>query len=71
MTTPNEMNRRAFIKSTAAVTAAAAVAPTARAGDAPADGLIHRNERSRHALTASSAGRISCAAASSSAAARR
>ena len=45
MTTPYEMNRRAFMKSTAAVTATAAVAPTARARDAPADGLIHRSER--------------------------
>ncbi len=46
MTAPYEMNRRAFIKTTAAATATAAVAPSARAQDAPADGLIHRNERS-------------------------
>src|SRR3954464_5188037 len=45
MTAPNEMNRRAFIKSTAAATATAAVAPSARAQDAPADGLIRRHER--------------------------
>jgi aryl-alcohol dehydrogenase-like predicted oxidoreductase len=45
MTAPNEMNRRAFMKTTAAATATAAVAPSARAQDAPADGLIHRNER--------------------------
>ena len=45
MTTPYEMNRRAFIKTTAAATATAAAAPSARAHDAPADGLIHRNER--------------------------
>ena len=46
MTAPYEMNRRAFMKTTAAATATAAVAPSARAQDAPADGLIHRNERS-------------------------
>src|SRR4051794_25634452 len=70
MTAPYEMNRRAFIKTTAATataavapparwettrgpfikppaaTATAAVAPSARTQDAPADGLIHRNERS-------------------------
>ena len=46
MTAPNEMNRRAFIKTTAAATATAAVASSAGAQDAPADGLIHRNERS-------------------------
>ncbi len=45
MTAPYEMNRRAFIKTTAAATATSAVAPSARAQDAPADGLIHRNER--------------------------
>jgi aryl-alcohol dehydrogenase-like predicted oxidoreductase len=45
MTAPYEMNRRAFMKTTAAATATAAVAPTARAQDAPAHGLIHRNER--------------------------
>src|SRR5262249_32368713 len=33
------------IKTTAAATATAAVATSARAQDAPADGLIHRNER--------------------------
>ena len=44
MTAPYEMNRREFIKTTAA-TATAAVAPSALAQDAPADGLIHRNER--------------------------
>ena len=46
MTAPYEMNRRAFITTTAAATATAAIAPSARALDAPADGLIHRNERS-------------------------
>src|SRR5690348_12772087 len=46
MTAPHEMNRRAFMKTTAAATATAAVAPTARGQDATADGLIHRNERS-------------------------
>ncbi len=46
MTAPYDMNRRAFIKTTAAATATAAVAPSAQAQDAPADGLIHRNERS-------------------------
>ena len=46
MTAPYEMNRRAFIKTTAAATATAAVTTPARAQDAPADGLIHRNERS-------------------------
>lgn len=45
MTVPNEINRREFMKTTAAAAATAAVAPTARAQDAPADGLIHRNER--------------------------
>jgi aryl-alcohol dehydrogenase-like predicted oxidoreductase len=47
MTAPNEMNRRAFIKTTAAATATAtaAVASSAGAQDAPADGLIHRNEQ--------------------------
>ena len=44
MTAPYEMNRRTFIKTTAA-TATAAVAPSALAQDAPADGLIHRNAR--------------------------
>ncbi|WP_165235700.1 aldo/keto reductase [Aquisphaera insulae] len=46
MTAPNEMNRRDFIKTTAAGTAAATVAPAALAQDAAGDGLIHRNERS-------------------------
>jgi predicted aldo/keto reductase-like oxidoreductase len=45
MSTPYEMNRRAFIKTTAAVTATAAVAPTAQAQEPQVDGLIHRNER--------------------------
>src|SRR4051812_50035577 len=45
MTASYEMTRRAFIKTPAAATATAAVAPSARAQDTPADGLIHRNER--------------------------
>lgn len=46
MSAPHEMNRRAFMKTTAAATATAAVAPIALAQDARADGLVHRNERS-------------------------
>jgi aryl-alcohol dehydrogenase-like predicted oxidoreductase len=46
MTAPNEMNRRDFLRTTAAATATTAVAPSARAQEAaPGDGLIHRNER--------------------------
>ncbi|WP_152053219.1 aldo/keto reductase [Tautonia marina] len=45
MTAPHEMNRRAFMKSTAAATATAAVATTTQAKDSQDDGLIHRNER--------------------------
>lgn len=45
MAAPHEMNRRTFIKTTAAAAAAAAAAPAAHAQNAPADGLIHRNER--------------------------
>jgi aryl-alcohol dehydrogenase-like predicted oxidoreductase len=45
MTAPNEMNRREFMKTTAAATATAAVASPALAQDAPADGLLHRHER--------------------------
>lgn len=43
MSASSEMNRRAFMKTTAAATATAAVAPTVLAQNAPA--LIHRNER--------------------------
>ncbi len=45
MSAPNEMNRREFMKTTAAATATAAVVPTARAQEARIDDLIHRNER--------------------------
>jgi aryl-alcohol dehydrogenase-like predicted oxidoreductase len=52
MSAPSEMNRRAFMKTTAAAAAAtAAVATTTttpttgQAQDAKADGLVHRNER--------------------------
>jgi aryl-alcohol dehydrogenase-like predicted oxidoreductase len=43
MSTPHDMNRRDFIKTS--VAAAAAVAPSARAQDAQADGLIRRHQR--------------------------